>query len=50
MFNQKGLATLPSPTLTDSHVETFIPTSEALVAQENVHIASDQFKLIGEPL
>ena len=39
MFNRKGLAILPSPELTHSHVKAFIAASEALEARANVRVA-----------
>jgi NAD(P)-dependent dehydrogenase (short-subunit alcohol dehydrogenase family) len=40
MFDRKGQAILPSPGLTDSHVNAFIAASEALVSRTNVRVAS----------
>jgi NAD(P)-dependent dehydrogenase (short-subunit alcohol dehydrogenase family) len=41
MFNQKGMAILPSPKLTDaSHVDAFISASEGLVSRVNVRVRS----------
>jgi NAD(P)-dependent dehydrogenase (short-subunit alcohol dehydrogenase family) len=40
MFNKKGLAILPSPGLTDSHINLFLATSEALLSLANVHAGS----------
>jgi NAD(P)-dependent dehydrogenase (short-subunit alcohol dehydrogenase family) len=40
MFNPKGLAIMPSPKLTDSHVKAFLAASEALVSRANVRVAS----------
>jgi NAD(P)-dependent dehydrogenase (short-subunit alcohol dehydrogenase family) len=40
MFNPKGLAIMPSPKLTDSHVKAFLAASEALVSRANVRVAA----------
>ena len=40
MFDRKGFAILPSPELTDSHVNRFIAASEALVSLANARVAS----------
>lgn len=40
LFNQKALAILPSPNLTDSHVKAFMAGSEALLAGANIPLAS----------
>jgi hypothetical protein len=41
MFNRKGLASLPTPRLTDSsYRNVFVAASEALVSQANVRVAS----------
>jgi len=41
MFDQKGNAILPSPTLTDtSYRDAYIAGSEALIARASVHVAS----------
>lgn len=40
MFDRKGSAILPSPQLTDSHVNAFIAASEALVSRANVRVVS----------
>ncbi len=40
MFNQKGLAIMPSPKLTDSHMKAFLAASEALASRTNVRVAA----------